>query len=80
MQITGEMLIGGASVRGTEGTISAFDPARGVTLEPAFGSGSASDVDRACRLAQAAFDPLRSAPLEKSSASRTRSPFAIFKS
>ncbi|HEX7750147.1 MAG TPA: aldehyde dehydrogenase (NADP(+)) [Bordetella sp.] len=64
MQITGEMLIGGASVRGTEGTISAFDPARGVTLEPAFGSGSASDVDRACRLAQAAFDPLRSAPLE----------------
>ncbi|WP_116137870.1 aldehyde dehydrogenase (NADP(+)) [Trinickia diaoshuihuensis] len=64
MQITGDMLIGGASVRGTAGTLRAFDPARNAELEPAFGAGDAGDVDRACRLAQAAFDPFRHAPLE----------------
>jgi alpha-ketoglutaric semialdehyde dehydrogenase len=64
MQITGEMLIGGAAVRGTNGTLRAFDPARGVALEPAFGAGGADDVERACRLAQAAFDPFRAASLD----------------
>lgn len=65
MQITGEMLIGGTSVRGTAGTLRAFDPARNTEMERAFGAGDAGDVDRACRLAQAAFDPFRQAPLEK---------------
>ncbi|MCZ2896862.1 aldehyde dehydrogenase (NADP(+)) [Burkholderia thailandensis] len=64
MQITGEMLIGAAAVRGTEGTMRAYDPARGVELEPTFGAGGAGDVDRACRLANAAFDSFRHAPLE----------------
>ncbi|WP_179404564.1 aldehyde dehydrogenase (NADP(+)) [Burkholderia guangdongensis] len=64
MQITGEMLIGGASVRGTHGTMFAFDPARGEPLEPPFGAGGADDVDRACRLARAAFDAFRAAPLD----------------
>jgi len=64
MQITGDMLIGGASVRGTAGTLRAFDPARNTEIEPAFGAGDANDVDRACQLAQAAFDPFRLAPLE----------------
>ncbi|MDN7675419.1 aldehyde dehydrogenase (NADP(+)) [Burkholderia oklahomensis] len=64
MQITGEMLIGAAAVRGTEGTMRAYDPAQGVELEPAFGAGGAGDVDRACRLASAAFDAFRQAPLE----------------
>ncbi|MGF6874108.1 alpha-ketoglutaric semialdehyde dehydrogenase [Paraburkholderia sp. MM5477-R1] len=64
MQITGEMLIGGASVRGAEGTMFAFDPARGTALEPPFGASSADDVDRACRLAHAAFDAFRAAPFE----------------
>ena len=64
MQITGEMLIGAASVRGTAGTLRAVDPARGDALEPEFGAGDAQHVDRACRLAQAAFDPYRAASLE----------------
>ena len=65
MQITGEMLIGGQAVRGTAGTLRAFDPARNSEIEPAFGAGDAQDVDRACRLAQAAFDPFRAASLDQ---------------
>ncbi|GLU33314.1 aldehyde dehydrogenase (NADP(+)) [Trinickia caryophylli] len=65
MQITGEMLIGGEAVRGTAGTLRAFDPARNLEIEPAFGAGDAGDVDRACRLAQGAFDAFRQAPLEQ---------------
>ncbi|HXZ10712.1 MAG TPA: aldehyde dehydrogenase (NADP(+)), partial [Paraburkholderia sp.] len=64
MQITGEMLIGASVVRGTEGTLRAFDPVRNTEIEPVFGGGSAADVDRACRLAEVAFDPYRQAPLE----------------
>lgn len=64
MQITGDMLIGASAVRGTEGTLRAFDPARNMEIEPTFGSGSAADVDRACMLAARAFDPYRQAPLE----------------
>ena len=64
MQITGDMLIGGAAVRGNVGTLCAFDPARNAEMEPVFGAGDAGDVDRACKLAQAAFDPFRQAPLE----------------
>ncbi|PMS16048.1 aldehyde dehydrogenase (NADP(+)) [Trinickia dabaoshanensis] len=64
MQITGDMLIAGGSVRGNAGTLRAFDPARNAEMEPIFGAGDAGDVDRACRLAQAAFDPFRQAPLE----------------
>ncbi|HEY3600067.1 MAG TPA: aldehyde dehydrogenase family protein, partial [Paraburkholderia sp.] len=65
MQITGDMLIGGSAVRGTKGTLRAFDPARNIEIEPEFGAGSAVEVDRACQLAAVAFDPYRQAPLEK---------------
>ncbi|MBN4665627.1 aldehyde dehydrogenase (NADP(+)) [Pandoraea nosoerga] len=68
MQITGEMLIGRADVRGSAGTLEAFDPARGETLAPTFGAGTAQDVERACELARAAFDPFRSLPLAKRAA------------
>lgn len=64
MQITGEMLIGASAVRGTKGTLRAFDPARNAEIEPTFGAGSVTDVDRACDLAAQAFDSYRSAPLE----------------
>ncbi|MBN3791759.1 aldehyde dehydrogenase (NADP(+)) [Burkholderia sp. Ac-20353] len=64
MHITGEMLIGGAAVRGSAGTLRAFDPARGVELEPQYGAGDAADVARACTLAAAAFDPFRAMPLD----------------
>lgn len=65
MQITGDMLIGGAAVRGKAATLRAFDPARNTDIEPAFGAGDAGDVDRACRLAQDTFDVFRQAPLEQ---------------
>lgn len=64
MQITGEMLIGSASVRAEEETLFAYDPARAESMEPAFGAGGIAHVDRACRLAQDAFDAFRSSPLE----------------
>ncbi|ALS67108.1 aldehyde dehydrogenase (NADP(+)) [Pandoraea apista] len=63
MQITGEMLIGRTDVRGSAGTLEAFDPTRGERLTPAFGAGTVQDVERACQLAAAAFDPFRALPL-----------------
>ncbi|WP_281719119.1 aldehyde dehydrogenase (NADP(+)) [Pandoraea apista] len=63
MQITGEMLIGRTDVRGSAGTLEAFDPTRGERLTPAFGAGTVRDVERACQLAAAAFDPFRALPL-----------------
>jgi len=65
MKLTGEMLIGGRAVRGTEGTLHAVNPATGAELEPAFGGGTAQDVDAACSLAEAAFNPYRAVSLEK---------------
>ncbi|WP_374622921.1 aldehyde dehydrogenase (NADP(+)) [Pandoraea sp.] len=65
MQITGEMLIGRADVFGSAGTLEAYDPSRGERLSPAFGAGTAQDVDRACALARAAFDPFRALPLAR---------------
>ncbi|HLX02506.1 MAG TPA: aldehyde dehydrogenase family protein, partial [Trinickia sp.] len=64
MQIAGEMLLGASAVRGAQGMLRAFDPARNQELEPAFGAGGAADVARACELAAQAFDAFRAAPLE----------------
>ncbi|ACR30830.1 aldehyde dehydrogenase (NADP(+)) [Burkholderia glumae] len=69
MQLTGEMLIGAEAVKGTAGTMHAFDPTRGETIaEPAFGTGSEAEVERACALAQQAFDAYRAEPLERRAA------------
>ena len=65
MQITGEMLIGRADVRGSAATLEAFDPSRGERLTPSFGAGTSQDVERACELARTAFDPFRALPLAK---------------
>jgi alpha-ketoglutaric semialdehyde dehydrogenase len=64
MRIAGEMLLGASSVRGAHGALRAFDPAQNREIEPSFGAGGAADVERACELAAAAFDPFRAAPLE----------------
>jgi 2,5-dioxopentanoate dehydrogenase len=64
MQINGDMLIGGSAVRGSKGTLRAFDPVRNTEIEPAFGAGSAADVERACELAALAFDSYRQVSLE----------------
>ena len=65
MRVTGEMLIGATALRGTDKPIRAVDAATGKPLEPAFGGGTAADVDRACALAWAAFDAYRETGLEE---------------
>jgi alpha-ketoglutaric semialdehyde dehydrogenase len=64
MQINGDMLIGGSAVHGTKGTLRAFDPVHNNEIEPAFGAGSAADVEQACELAAQAFDAYRQTSLE----------------
>jgi alpha-ketoglutaric semialdehyde dehydrogenase len=64
MQITGDMLIGGRAVRGSNAPLLAFNPSTGEDIPtPAFGSGTADDVAQACELGHAAFDPYRRLPL-----------------
>lgn len=65
MNITGEALIGGVAVKGTGSAIRAYDPAKGEQLEPSFHAVDAQQIDAACRLAQAAFDPFRAASNEQ---------------
>jgi alpha-ketoglutaric semialdehyde dehydrogenase len=57
--LTGSSLIGGRSVRGTAGVISATNPATGTTLEPSYGLVGTGDVDEAAELAWAAFADYR---------------------
>lgn len=64
MTLTGNLLIGSTSVRGSGPEIRAIDPARGVTLEPAFSTATVAEVARAAELAGEAFDAYRAVPLE----------------
>lgn len=64
MRIAGEMLLGAASVRGTQGTMRAFAPAENREIEPSFGMGGVAEVDRACVLAAQAFDAFRTVSFE----------------
>ena len=59
LNITGESLIGFASVQATGASFHAFDPELGIDLEPVFHSAGKMEIDRACALAQAAFDLYR---------------------
>ncbi|MFT4191972.1 MAG: aldehyde dehydrogenase (NADP(+)) [Comamonas sp.] len=69
MPLTGEMLIGATSVRGTEGHQRAFNPAANAEIaEPVFGLGGSAEVERAATLAAAAFDPYRALPLARRAA------------
>lgn len=65
IEITGEMLIGARSVRGTQGIVHSVNPATGETMAPDFGGGTAKDVDTACQLALRAFDAYRATNLEQ---------------
>ena len=62
--ISGELLIGGESRRGTNGELRAVEAATGLRLEPGFGGASLDDLDQACALADQAFDAFRARPLE----------------
>jgi alpha-ketoglutaric semialdehyde dehydrogenase len=64
MPITGAMIIGTTTVLGTDTATLAINPATGEHLDPPFPGGTPLDVDQACILAAAAFDPYRAAPLE----------------
>lgn len=59
VDLTGEMFIGAHRVAGTAGTAHARDPRTGAVLEPAYGAGTADDVDRAATLAAHAFRDYR---------------------
>jgi len=65
MTITGDMLIGASAARGTEDTFYGINPATGEKLEPAFQGGNANDIERACTLAEAAFDTYRATTPEQ---------------
>ena len=65
MKITGEMLIGARSVRGSEGIVRSINPATGEEIGPEFGGGSSKDVDAACSLAARDFDAYRAIDLEQ---------------
>src|SRR3981081_3761731 len=58
------MLVGGSEVRGTEGVLRAWNPAAGTDMAPDFAAGGRVEVNRACLLAQEAFDSYSETPLE----------------
>ncbi|CAB3930230.1 aldehyde dehydrogenase (NADP(+)) [Achromobacter insolitus] len=69
MQLTGEMLIGRAAIRGQAGSQRAFNPTANAEIpEPEFGLGSRENVERAVDLATRAFDSYRNLPLERRAA------------
>jgi len=59
MTLRGENLIGAEARRGTEASFRAVEAATGEALEPDFPGASRADLDRACVLAEAAFDTYR---------------------
>jgi alpha-ketoglutaric semialdehyde dehydrogenase len=65
MNIQGEMIIGQHAVRGSAGSVRAFNPATRAEIEPAFGLATTEDVEAACALAEQAFDTYRNLPLEQ---------------
>ncbi|MEA3252977.1 MAG: aldehyde dehydrogenase family protein, partial [Pseudomonadota bacterium] len=64
MTLEGKLLIGQQAVAGASDPIQAIDPSSNQRLEPVYTGGTASDVDRACELAWAAFDTYRETSLE----------------
>jgi 2,5-dioxopentanoate dehydrogenase len=65
MSIQGEMIIGWRAVRGSAGTVRAFNPSKRAEMAPDFGLATLAEVDAACTLAERAFDAYRNVPLER---------------
>jgi NADP-dependent aldehyde dehydrogenase len=59
MTITGQSLIGATSSSGIDGFFHGINARTGEALEPAFVSARPDDLERACALAEAAFDLYR---------------------
>ncbi|MGV6957647.1 aldehyde dehydrogenase (NADP(+)) [Pseudomonas chlororaphis] len=68
MPVTGQLLIGQACVRGDHGEVHALAAATGEALAPSFGGAGPNDLERACALAEAAFDRYRETSLEQRAA------------
>jgi NADP-dependent aldehyde dehydrogenase len=65
MIITGDSLIGGQAVKGTGAAFRAYNPSLQQSMDPEFTTADVNQIDQACRLAEAAFDTLRSLSDEK---------------
>jgi NADP-dependent aldehyde dehydrogenase len=65
MELNGNMIIGGADIGPTAGAMRALDPRTGKEVEPPFALGTEAEVDRAARLADAAFDSYNVTTLEQ---------------
>jgi NADP-dependent aldehyde dehydrogenase len=68
MELNGNLIIGAADVGPTAGTMRAIDPRTGAEVEPPFALGTEAEVDRAARLADAAFDSYNATTLEQRAA------------
>ncbi len=64
MTLEGKLLIGQQAVSGQQSEIHAVNPATGETLSPAYAGGSKAEAEKACALAEAAFDTYRETSLE----------------
>lgn len=64
MTLSGNMIIGQELVKGSKKAIYGINPANGENLEPAYLGGGAKEVERACALAEQAFDTYRETDLE----------------
>jgi NADP-dependent aldehyde dehydrogenase len=64
MTIAGNMIIGQELVKGSKNAIYGINPATGENLEPAYLGGGVQEVERACALAEQAFDIYRETDLE----------------
>jgi len=65
MKLSGDMLIGQRAVRGSGGSLQAFNPATNEKFGPDFGVGGAAEIDQACLLAEQAFDRYRACGTEQ---------------
>jgi 2,5-dioxopentanoate dehydrogenase len=59
MNVTGNMTIGDEAVFGTVGRVRGFCPALHEEVDSYFGVASTEQIDRACKLADEAFDSYR---------------------
>lgn len=59
MDISGEQIIGATLVKGSGSPFRAINPATGETMAPDIHAAGPADVERACALAEAAFDRFR---------------------
>ncbi|WLI91761.1 aldehyde dehydrogenase (NADP(+)) [Massilia sp. R2A-15] len=68
MTLNGESLVGASAFKGGAALFRAIDPSTGREIEPAFGAATLTDAERACVLAEQAFDSYRDTTPEQRAA------------